>query len=78
MNNQKILITGASGCVGQYISFWLLENSKLDLYLWLRDPKKLTAIDPKNPRIKLLIGDIRESHLFKDELKQVSRVINSN
>lgn len=77
MNNQKILITGASGCVGQYISFWLLENSKLDLYLWLRDPKKLTAIDPKNPRIKLLIGDIRESHLFKDELKQVSRVIHT-
>ena len=39
----RILITGASGCVGQYISRWLLDNSDAELLLWLRDPAKLTA-----------------------------------
>ena len=40
----RILVTGASGCVGQYVSRWLLENSDAELLLWLRDPSKLTAV----------------------------------
>jgi nucleoside-diphosphate-sugar epimerase len=40
LKNEIILITGASGCVGQYIANWLIENSNSELYLWVRDPKK--------------------------------------
>ena len=60
MNKARILITGASGCVGQYIAAWLLENSNAELLLWLRDPKKLKAVERTHPRVKLLIGDLRE------------------
>ena len=77
MKKAQILITGASGCVGQYITSWLFENSEADLYLWLRDPKKLTAIDSSHPRINLLIGDLRQANSFKSELSRITRVIHT-
>ena len=57
----RILITGASGCVGQYTTAWLLDNSEAELLLWLRDPSKLTAVAADHPRIQLLVGDLREA-----------------
>ena len=77
MKNEIILITGASGCVGQYIANWLIENSSSELYLWVRDPKKITSINIKNPRVKVLVGDLRESNKFKEELSKVNRVIHT-
>ncbi len=77
MKNETILITGASGCVGQYISNWLIENSNSELFLWVRDPKKITSINLKDPRIKLLIGDLREAGKFHKELSKVNRVIHT-
>ena len=77
MKNSKVLITGASGCVGQHIAYWLLENSNADLILWLRDPSKLTAIDPSNPRVKLIVGDLRQPSLFSEELSTVTRLIHT-
>ena len=77
MNNEIILITGASGCVGQYIASWLIENSNSELFLWVRDPKKITAINLENPRVKVLVGDLRQPHKFKKELSEVTRVIHT-
>ena len=77
MKNEIILITGASGCVGQYIANWLIENSSSELFLWVRDPKKITSINLKNPRIKVLVGDLRQSNKFKNELSEVNRVIHT-
>ena len=68
MKTESILITGASGCVGQYIANWLLENSNSELFLWVRDPQKITSINLENPRIKLLVGDLRQPNKFKKEL----------
>ena len=73
----RILITGASGCVGQYTTAWLLENSDAELLLWLRDPDKLTAVSADHPRIKLLVGDLREADRFASELASVQRVIHT-
>ncbi len=77
MKNEIILVTGASGCVGQYIANWLLENSNSELFLWVRDPKKITSINLNNPKIKVLVGDLREANKFKKELTQVNRVIHT-
>ena len=77
MKNEIILITGASGCVGQYIANWLIENSNSELFLWVRDPKKITSISLENPRIKVLVGDLRQSKKFKKELSEVNRVIHT-
>ena len=73
----RILITGASGCVGQYTTSWLLNNSNAELLLWLRDPGKLTAVSADHPRIQLLVGDLRDADRFADELASVSRVIHT-
>ena len=77
MKNEIILITGASGCVGQYIANWLIENSSSELFLWVRDPKKITSINLDNPRIKVLVGDLRQPNKFKKELSEVNRVIHT-
>ena len=73
----RILITGASGCVGQYTTAWLLENSNAELLLWLRDPGKLTAVPADHPRIQLLVGDLREADRFASDLARVHRVIHT-
>ena len=73
----RILITGASGCVGQYTTAWLLDNSEAELLLWLRDPSKLTAVAADHPRIQLLVGDLREADRFSSELASVHRVIHT-
>ena len=77
MKNEIILITGASGCVGQYISKWLIDNSNSELFLWVRDPRKITSINLENPRIKVLVGDLREANKFKEEISEVNRVIHT-
>jgi len=77
LKNEIILITGASGCVGQYIANWLIENSNSELFLWVRDPKKITSINLENPRIKVLVGDLRQSNKFKKEISEVNRVIHT-
>ena len=71
------MITGASGCVGQYTTAWLLENSDAELLLWLRDPAKLSAISADQPRVRLLVGDLRETDRFASELSTVTRVIHT-
>ncbi|MFQ6537391.1 MULTISPECIES: NAD-dependent epimerase/dehydratase family protein [Aphanothece] len=57
---QRILITGASGCVGQYIAELLLRETDAELLLLLREPSKLTAVAATDPRITLLVGDLRD------------------
>ena len=73
----RILVTGASGCVGQYISHWLLQHSDAELLLWLRDPSKLTAVPADHARVRLLVGDLRDTDRFVAELATVNRVIHT-
>ena len=70
-------MTGASGCVGQHISRWLLDHSDAELLLWLRAPAKLTAVPADHPRIRLLVGDLRDTDRFAQELASVNRVIHA-
>ena len=51
---------GASGCVGQHIADLLYQETDAELLLWLRDPSKLTAVPAADPRITLLVGDLRD------------------
>ena len=77
MKNEIILITGASGCVGQYIADWLIKNSNSELLLWVRDPQKITSVNLKNPRIKILVGDLRQPRKFEKEISNVDRIIHT-
>ncbi len=74
---QRILITGASGCVGQYTAEHLLNNSDAELLLLLRDPAKLTAVPADHPRITLLEGDLRDLAPHAGAIASADRIIHT-
>lgn len=57
----RILITGASGCVGQYIVGELLHNTAHDLVLLLRDRNRLPLPPQALSRVKIIEGDLRDA-----------------
>jgi nucleoside-diphosphate-sugar epimerase len=73
----RILITGASGCVGQYLAETLLRHSNAVLLLLLRDPAKLTAVPADHPRIQLLVGDLRDLEPHAAAIASATRVIHT-
>ncbi|MEB3323923.1 MAG: NAD(P)-dependent oxidoreductase [Cyanobacteriota bacterium] len=74
---QRILITGASGCVGQYTAEALYRHSDAELLLLLRDPSKLTAVPRNDPRITLLVGDLRDLDPHAAAIASAHRVIHT-
>jgi len=73
----RILITGASGCVGQYIAEELYRHSDAELLLLLRDPRKLKAVPASDPRITLLVGDLRELAPHAAAIASATRIIHT-
>lgn len=73
----RILITGASGCVGQHIAQLLYRETDAQLLLWLRDPAKLTAVPARDPRIELLVGDLRDPEPHRAAIASASRIIHT-
>ena len=73
----RILITGASGCVGQHIADLLYRETDAQLLLWLRDPAKLTAVPSEDPRITLLVGDLRDPEPHRALIASATRIIHT-
>ena len=73
----RILITGAAGCVGQYTAEHLYRDSDAQLLLLLRDPAKLKAVPANDPRITLLVGDLRELEPHAEAITSATRVIHT-
>jgi len=73
----RILITGAAGCVGQYICEQLYRQTDAQLLLLLRDPSKLSAVPADDPRITLLVGDLRDLAPHAATLATATRVIHT-
>jgi len=74
---ERILITGASGCVGQYIAEELYRHSDAELLLLLRDPAKLTAIPSRDPRVTLLVADLRNLGEHAEAIASATRIIHT-
>ncbi len=72
MNPKRIFITGASGCIGHYITQTLIQNTEHELYLLVRNPDKL-RIDLKiRPGIELLQGDMRQIDRYAPLLQTIN------
>ena len=73
----RILITGAAGCVGQYTVEHLYRHSDAQLLLLLRDPSKLKVVPANDPRITLLVGDLRDLVPHAEAIASATRVIHT-
>ncbi|NES98974.1 MAG: NAD(P)-dependent oxidoreductase [Sphaerospermopsis sp. SIO1G1] len=75
MTKKRLLITGASGCIGHYISEALINNTEHELYLLVRDPNKLKINTTKRPGITILQGDMQEIKNFSNLLKTIDTAV---
>ena len=72
---KRVLLTGASGCVGHYIAETLIAHSDCELYLFVRDRQKLNLDLERRSGIHVIDGDLREIHHFKEVLETINCAI---
>ncbi len=65
---KRIFITGATGCIGQYIVEILSKNPNYQLYLLVRNPSKVPEHWKDNSRILILQGELRNIESYSDIL----------
>lgn len=75
MSQKRILVTGASGCIGHYISETLIQDTNHELYLLVRNPSKLQVDTQARPGVTVLQGDMQEIGRFADLLKTVDTAV---
>ncbi|MBW4575163.1 MAG: NAD(P)-dependent oxidoreductase [Aphanothece sp. CMT-3BRIN-NPC111] len=71
MTPKRILVTGASGCIGHYISESLIQETEHHLYLLVRNPDKLRVDYNARPGITVVKGDMRHIDRFSKLLKTI-------
>ena len=65
---KRIFITGASGCIGHYMTEALIQNTNHELYLLVRNPNKLKFNYQARPGIHILQGDMSRIEEYSDLL----------
>ena len=65
---KRIFITGASGCIGHYMTEALIQNTDHELYLLVRNPNKLQFNCNARPGIHILQGDMSHIEEYSDLL----------
>ncbi|MBD2604387.1 NAD(P)-dependent oxidoreductase [Scytonema hofmannii FACHB-248] len=75
MSQKRIFVTGASGCVGHYLSETLIKETNHELYLLVRNPDKLKVDTQARPGITVLQGDMQEIGLFAELLKTIDTAV---
>lgn len=72
---KRILVTGASGCIGHYISEALIQETRHELYLLVRNPQKLQVDTNHRRGIHVLQGDMQNIRAFTDLLQTIDTAI---
>jgi len=75
MEKKRILVTGASGCIGHYITEALIENTSHELYLLVRNPAKLQVDTQVRSGINVIQGDMAKIHLLADLLPTIDTAV---
>lgn len=65
---KRIFITGASGCIGHYMTEALIQNTNHELYLLVRNPDKLQFDYRSRQGIHILQGDMSRIEEYSDLL----------
>ena len=76
MKNKKIIVTGVSGQDGSYMVEFLLENTDHEIFGVVRrssNPNYSSLNEPlKNPRFKLVMGDLSDSQSIENIVREVN------
>ena len=72
---KRIFITGASGCIGHYMTEALIQHTNHELYLLVRNPDKLKFNYQARPGIHLLVGDMSQIKKYSDLLLKMNIAI---
>ncbi|MGD1913483.1 MAG: NAD-dependent epimerase/dehydratase family protein [Rivularia sp. (in: cyanobacteria)] len=71
MSQKRILVTGASGCIGHYISELLIQETEYELYLLVRNPDKLQVDTQARTGVHILQGDMQKIQDLAELLKTI-------
>lgn len=71
MSPKRILLTGASGCIGHYIADALIQQTEHELFLLVRNPEKVKFDLEARPGITLLKADMRDIERYGNLLKTI-------
>jgi nucleoside-diphosphate-sugar epimerase len=72
---KRILITGASGCIGQYLAETLIHQTPHELFLLVRDPRKLCFDTQARPGIRVITGNLRNLEALSELLPTLNTAI---
>lgn len=75
MQRKRILLTGASGCIGHYLAESLIQETEHQLYLLVRSPDKLRFNYDYRPGITVLKADLKDISQFSDLLSSIDVAI---
>jgi nucleoside-diphosphate-sugar epimerase len=74
MAQRRILITGASGCIGHYITETLIQQTSDELFLLVRNPAKLT-VPIARPDVHLIQGDLHNLESLRNLLPTITHAV---
>ncbi|TYQ27505.1 NAD-dependent epimerase/dehydratase family protein [Pseudanabaena sp. UWO310] len=75
--SKKVFITGASGCVGHYLIEMLLEKTDYDLYLLVRDRRKLQIDVSDRPNVHIIEDSMQNIGNYKALLRTMEFVVST-
>lgn len=75
MLQKRILLTGASGCVGHYITEALIKETNHELYLLVRNPNKLQVDTKVRPGINVIQGDMQQINDLAELLPTIDTAV---
>jgi nucleoside-diphosphate-sugar epimerase len=68
----RILVTGASGCVGHYVSETLIQNTDHELFLFVRNPAKLRVDINTRRGVHVIAADMMEIEQQAELLRTIN------
>jgi len=71
----RVLVTGASGCIGHYLSERLIRETAHELFLLVRDPSRLHVDLSSRPGVHVVTGDLSKRDAFQDILGQAEALV---
>jgi nucleoside-diphosphate-sugar epimerase len=68
---KRVFITGASGCIGHYLTEALIQNTQHELFILVRNPSKLRFDCCARPGVTVIQGDLRQIEQHNDLLATI-------